>query len=78
MLLWIEPTPPYARHIHGAGFLVGGLGNPVAGRNVAGLVLILGVANVQIRVIGAGRVDSARRGIMNRGALCKDRFVRLH
>ena len=72
LLLCNKPTPPYPRHIHGAGFLVGSLGNPIAGRDVVGLVL------VQKSLIRAGRVESARGSVMHRGALGKDRFIRLY
>ena len=75
LLLCNKPTPPYPRHIHGAGFLVGSLGNPIAGRDVAGLIFVLGVATVQVSLI---RVESARGSVMHRGALGKDRFIRLY
>ena len=78
LLLCNKPTPPYTRHIHGAGFLVGSLGNPIAGRDVVGLVLVLGGATVQKSLIRAGRVESARGSVMHRGALGKDRFIRLY
>ena len=72
LVLCSKPTPPYPRHIHGVGFLVGSLGNPIAGRDVAGLVFVL------ISLIRGGRVESARGSVMHRGALGKDRFSRLY